>query len=80
MYHAHEERRKFRKTGDFLGLGESSEDEDLDDYESDSDDPDSAKMFQSDLLVGFRNWMDRLCEGSLKRIRVEYWPEMNYTD
>ena len=53
-----------------MGLEESSEED---------DDEDARKLFQTDLLTGFANWMDRLCEGSLRRFRVEYWPSMNYS-
>ena len=68
MYHANVERR--RKSGEFIGLDDSSDDE---------EEEDARKLFQSDLLGSLGNWMDRLCEGSLKRFRVEYWPTMNYS-
>ena len=68
IFHANEERR--RSDGGFMGLEESSEED---------DDEDARKLFQTDLLTGFANWMDRLCEGSLRRFRVEYWPSMNYS-
>ena len=57
-----------RGDGGFMGLDDSSEEE---------DEEDAQKLFQKDLLSGFTNWMDRLCEGSLKRYRMEYWPSMN---
>ena len=41
---------------------------------------DSKKLFQSDLMNGFGTWMDRLCEGTLRRFRVEYWPPMTPPD
>lgn len=69
MYHANEERRNRNTDGDFIGLNDSSEDED----------DDAKKLFQADLLNGLGNWLDRLCEGSLRRFRVEYWPSMNYS-
>lgn len=56
--------------GRFLALEDSS----------DSDDDrrlrDADKLFESDLLRGLYMWMDRLCEGTLQRFRVGYWPEM----
>ena len=69
IYHANEERRKRSGDGGFLGIEDSSSDEE----------EDAQKLFQSDLLAGLGNWLDRLCEGSLKRFRVEYWPTMNYS-
>ena len=68
MYHANVERRRKSGDGGFIGLDDSSD-----------DDEDAQKLFQSDLLGGLGNWMDRLCEGSLRRFRVEYWPTMNYS-
>lgn len=29
-----------------------------------------------DLLQGFITWLDRVFDGSVKKIRVPYWPEM----
>lgn len=55
--------------GKFLGL-----------EESDSDDEgasiDAAKLFESDLLRGLGMWLDKLCEGTLKRFKVTEWPSM----
>ncbi|CAH1775721.1 unnamed protein product [Owenia fusiformis] len=66
IYHgalAAEERRN--KFGDFIGFND----------DSDSDDEDFVA--EQHLLDGLIMWMERLCEGSLKRFRVDYWPEMD---
>ncbi len=40
------------------------------------DDADAEKLFMADLLAGFPMWLERLCEGTLERFRVEAWPQM----
>ncbi len=72
IYHAQSKSLQGRAkgaNGKFMGFDDS-------DSSSDSD-PDADKLFTSDLLGTFGIWMDRLCEGSLKRFRVEYWPSMS---
>ena len=55
--------------GKFLGLEESgSSDEERS--------IDAAKLFESDLLRGLGMWLDKLCEGTLKRFKVTEWPPM----
>jgi len=55
--------------GKFLGLEESES--------SDEDSTvDAAKLFESDLLRGLGMWLDKLCEGTLKRFKVNEWPPM----
>ena len=77
IYHAHQERaRRICKRqgteypGGFMGFdGESSE--------SDSErDINEEILFEADLMCGFPTWMERLVEGSLKRLRIEKWPNM----
>ncbi len=68
IFHANQERRR-NSDGDFIGFDDSADEED----------GDATKLFQTDLVSGFGNWMDRLCEGSLRRFRVEYWPSMTYS-
>ena len=76
IYHAHQwSQRKKKRTpynlAGFMGFGESS------DEDSDIDiDPDAQKLFQSDLLNGLDAWLERLCEGTVKRFRIEYWPSL----
>ena len=72
IYHAQEELFKLRAAkgseldSGFLGFEDDSDEEvSLDD-----------KIFESDLLSRLGNWMDRLCEGSLRRFRVDNWPSM----
>jgi len=64
-------RNRHHKTtgGKFLGLEESDS--------SDEDSSiDAAKLFESDLLRGLGMWLDKLCEGTLKRFKVTEWPPM----
>jgi len=64
--------RNRRGGGEFLGMQDSS------DSDSGSHDEikDADKLFESDLLRGLYMWLDRLCEGTLQRFRVDKWPEM----
>jgi len=55
--------------GKFLGLEES-------DSSDEGSSVDAAKLFQSDLLRGLGMWLDKLCEGTLKRFKVTEWPPM----
>jgi len=55
--------------GKFLGLEES-------DSSDESCSIDAAKLFESDLLRGLGLWLDKLCEGTLKRFKVTEWPPM----
>uniref|UniRef100_A0A1I8HYC2 DUF1336 domain-containing protein n=1 Tax=Macrostomum lignano TaxID=282301 RepID=A0A1I8HYC2_9PLAT len=34
-----------------------------------------APLFERDLLAGLPNWLDRLFDGQLPRVRVDAWPE-----
>ena len=73
MYHAWHKKR-LEGDGKFMGFESSDE---SDSNSCDSDVERSKKLFQADLLVGLAHWMDRLCEGNLRRLRVQYWPLMN---
>ena len=69
IYHAQNEMRRKNqrdRSGDFVGF---------DDSDSESE-PEAKKLFEADLLGTFGMWMDRLCEGSQQRLRVEYWPDI----
>jgi len=55
--------------GQFLGLEES-------DSSDEGSSIDAAKLFESDLLRGLSMWLDKLCEGTLKRFKVDEWPPM----
>lgn len=37
---------------------------------------DAKKLFESDLVRGFGQWMERLGGGKLKKYRVAFWPDM----
>ena len=73
VYHAASAKLRHRVNlmGGFIGMGDDSES----DWSTDSDCDDKV-LFEGDLLRGLGNWMDRLCEGTLKRFRVQYWPPM----
>ena len=34
------------------------------------------KIFLNETLSGLSLWMDRVFDGSVRKIRLEYWPEM----
>lgn len=53
-----------------MGLEES------DDSDADGSSVDAAKLFESDLVRGLGMWLDKLCEGTLKRFKVNEWPPM----
>ncbi len=79
IFHAHEIRHRrqrraegYKVSGGFMGFEDSSSEE-----EADLTDINEEKLFEADLMNGLGTWMDRLCEGSLKRFRVEYWPPMS---
>jgi len=55
--------------GKFLGLEES-------DSSDEGCGVDAAKLFESDLLRGLGMWLDKLCEGTLKRFKVTEWPPL----
>jgi len=55
--------------GKFLGLEESDSDDE-------SSSLDASKLFESDLVRGLGMWLDKLCEGTLKRFKVNEWPSM----
>lgn len=80
IYHAVNERRKRAAgkkraaLGNFLGLDASESDSSGAEAEVD---PNAHKLFESDLLHGLGHWMDRLCEGTLKRFKVSNWPAMD---
>lgn len=72
MYHAYAEKMmkagKQSNGGAFMGFEDDSSEEELS--------IDDLKLFQSDLLAGFGTWMEKLIEGTLKRYRVDLWPNM----
>jgi hypothetical protein len=35
------------------------------------------KVFINEVLSGLSMWMDRVFDGSVKKIRLDYWPEMS---
>jgi len=55
--------------GKFLGLEES-------DSSDEGSSLDASKLFESDLVRGLGMWLDKLCEGTLKRFKVNDWPSM----
>ncbi|CAD5115259.1 DgyrCDS4253 [Dimorphilus gyrociliatus] len=54
-------------SNDFLGLDDSSDGENQTD----------STININDVLNGLGSWMDRLCEGQIKRFRVQYWPMLS---
>ena len=77
IYHPRTARRWMRKQhgGTILkavGFGDS-------DSESDDDDQSNREenvLFEHELLSGLSIWMDRVFDGSVKKVRLPYWPQM----
>lgn len=70
----------------FLGFDDSLSSESSDDEEKNRFGPSGSsnpltdprtKLFHSDILSGLPNWLDRVFDGSLPRIRVDSWPKMS---
>ena len=70
----------------FLGLNDSSSSESSEDEENMRSFPyrssnpitdPRTKLFHGDILSGLPNWLDRVFDGSLPRIRVDSWPKMS---
>ena len=74
MYEPMKQRR--RRVGDFLGFGGDDSDYDDDEGEDRLRFNEGDKLFESDLLEGLSTWMERLCEGNIKRFRISKWPPM----
>lgn len=55
-------------SNDFLGLEDSSDGENQND----------TTLNINDVLNVLGLWMDRLCEGQIKRFRVQYWPPLSH--
>lgn len=34
-------------------------------------------IFEEETLAGLNIWMDRVFDGSVKKVRLNYWPEMS---
>lgn len=34
-------------------------------------------LFEDEILSGLSIWMDRVFDGSVKKVRLNYWPEMS---
>ena len=81
VYHAYEERKRYRRmararaqrSGDFIGLEDSSGEEKSGDEDLGRE---AEVLFEADLLMGLEMWMEKLCEGTIVRLRVDQWPPM----
>jgi hypothetical protein len=68
IYHAASERNKpHKELGKFLGMDSDTDSE---------NEPESEILFETDLLSRLGTWMERLCEGSIPKIRIDEWPKM----
>ena len=81
IYHAHQPNasKRYKKPSHLhgaLGLDEFSDDSDKEESGDSECELDADKLFQADLLNGLDQWLARLCEGTLKRFRIEYWPSL----
>lgn len=86
IYHAsanlsqrhHRHNQQASSFGDFLGFDEAdaADWETEEDDDNDNADKHDTKLLDSMLLNGLPMWLDRLCEGSLTRLRLSEWPAM----
>lgn len=41
------------------------------------DGADTDRIFMNEVLSGLAMWMDRIFDGSVRKVRIGYWPEMS---
>nr|KAG5695354.1 hypothetical protein BaRGS_006578 [Batillaria attramentaria] len=62
-----------RSVGQAMGFMDSDSDSDTEAHrEAENDDV----LFVNELLSGLPIWMDRVFDGSVRKVRLDYWPEM----
>ena len=78
IYHPRNAQRWIRKQnrlGQAMGFMDSDSDSD-----NNLEHPDSeidTKIFVNEVLSGLSLWMDRMFDGSVRKVRIDYWPEMS---
>ncbi|XP_005101904.2 dnaJ homolog subfamily C member 16 [Aplysia californica] len=77
IYHPKRARRWMRKEHGknitkAVGFGDSDSDS-----ASDGGTREENVLFEEELLAGLSIWMDRVFDGSVKKVRLPYWPEMS---
>lgn len=61
--------------GRAMGLYDT-DDSSTDDEKIAEETEESTPIFEENLLDGLANWMDRVFDGSVRRIRVKEWPDI----
>ncbi|BFZ23270.1 hypothetical protein BsWGS_26309 [Bradybaena similaris] len=56
-----------------VGFGDS----DTDSSEGEGKSREENVIFEDELLTGLSIWMDRVFDGTVKKVRLQYWPEMS---
>lgn len=56
-----------------VGFGDS----DTDSSEEEGKSREENVIFEDELLTGLSIWMDRVFDGTVKKVRLQYWPEMS---
>ncbi|KAL8560636.1 hypothetical protein ACOMHN_062881 [Nucella lapillus] len=78
IYHPRNAQRWMRKQnrlGQAMGFMDS--DSESDEAADSQDKPETdEKIFLNEVLSGLNLWMDRVFDGSVRKVRIEYWPEM----
>lgn len=64
--------RSQNRMGQAMGFMDSDSDSDTANPPTETED----KLFVNELLSGLVLWMDRLFDGSVRKVRMDYWPEM----
>ena len=78
IYHPRNAQRWIRKQnrlGQAMGFMDS--DSDSGDSGANQDNDIDEKIFVNEVLSGLSLWMDRVFDGSVRKVRIDYWPEMS---
>ncbi|XP_076451608.1 dnaJ homolog subfamily C member 16-like [Babylonia areolata] len=68
--------RKHSRVGQAMGFMDSDSDSDGATEVTEKPETDE-KIFLNEVLSGLSLWMDRVFDGSVRKVRLEYWPEMS---
>ncbi|KAK6175697.1 hypothetical protein SNE40_014098 [Patella caerulea] len=81
LYHPKKTRKFLRKennVGQAMGLLDSDDESTEDERQIDIESHDQKVMCVREMLDGLTIWMDRVFDGSIRKVRLNEWPEMTY--
>ncbi|KAK7093775.1 dnaJ homolog subfamily C member 16-like [Littorina saxatilis] len=79
MYHPRNAQKWIRKqnqVGQAMGFMDSDSDSGNEATKNEQSDRMDERIFVNEVLSGLSLWMDRIFDGSVKKVRIDYWPEM----